>query len=340
MPFQIIRGDITKIECDAIVNSTNEELVGQGLGVDGAIHTAAGPELQKECSTLGGCEPGKAKSTRAYNLPCKYSIHTVAPVWQGGDSGEEITLASCYHESLELALKLNCESVAFPLLASGVYGYPKDRALNTALSEIGKFLMENEMLVYIVVFDQKSFKLSKHLLAGIKEFIDDDYILKRKKAIERKLSNLPPEIRRREEQGYADTYPESEPFPEPDEKEVEKIASESGESFSQMLLRKIDEKGMKDPECYKASNISKQHFSKIASNVNYNPTKATVFAFAIGLKLDLEETSEMLMKAGYAFSPNSKLDRIVRYFISIGYYNIIDINAVLYEYHQTLLGAS
>ncbi|MBE6563297.1 MAG: O-acetyl-ADP-ribose deacetylase [Ruminococcaceae bacterium] len=340
MPLEIVRNDITKMNVDAIVNAANETLLGGG-GVDGCIHRAAGKELLKECRTLGGCTTGDAKVTGAYKLPCKYVIHTVGPVWHGGTHGEKALLESCYKRSLEMAKEKGCESVAFPLISSGVYGYPKDKALKVAVDTIGDFLLENDMTVYIVIFDKASFSIGEKLFSDIKEFIDDKYVSDR---TDERYE------RRRGAALFASRScaPRSEPEECFEEEiccsmappaDLEELIDCIDESFSQMLLRKIDEKGMTDAACYKKANIDRKLFSKIRSDVNYKPSKQTAIAFAIALELPLKEAEEMLKKAGYALSHSNKFDIIIEFFITKGNYNIFEINEALFAFDQNLLGA-
>lgn len=317
MPIQIVRNDITKIKCDAIDNAANNSLLGGG-GVDGAIHRAAGLGLLEECRKLGGCKTGEAKITGVYKLPCKYVIHTVGPVWHGGGFGEEQLLISCYRNSLRIAKEYKCETVAFPLISAGVYGYPKDEALRIAVSEISRFLLENEMTVTIVVYDKQSFQVSKKLIADIREYIDERYIDEH--FIER--SNL-----------YFDVQ-----FPKQKTADLRDVVGSIDESFSEMLLRKIDEKGMTDAQCYKKANIDRKLFSKIRNNPGYKPSKPTAIGFAIALELPLDEATDLLLKAGYALSPSSKFDVIVEYFIRNQRYDIFEINEALFEFDQPLLG--
>lgn len=343
MPLRIIRNDITKVECDAIVNAANSTLLGGG-GVDGAIHKAAGKGLFLECLKLGGCKVGEAKITGAHKLPAKYVIHTVGPKWSDGTKGEQQLLESCYRESLKLALKYKCESIAFPLISSGVYGYPKAEALRVAVDVISEFLIENELLVYVVVFDKSSFKISEKLFDDIATYIDDKYVdthfifnrTCESSVGESTLLGETEIIRDETVELLAPTVVEKKAFHKA--QTLEEVVSQIDESFSQMLLRKIDEKGMTDAQCYKKANVDRKLFSKIRSDVYYRPSKPTAIAFAIALELDLQETKDMLMKAGYALSHSNKFDIIIEYFINNGNYNVFEINEALFAFDQGLLG--
>ena len=415
MPLQIVRNDITKMRVDAIVNAANRSLLGGG-GVDGAIHQAAGPELLAECRTLGGCKTGSAKITGAGRLPCRYVIHAVGPRWKGGFFHERDQLISCYRTALALAKEHHCETVAFPLISSGIYGYPKDQALRVAVDTIGAFLLENDMTVYLVIFDRKSYQLGKKLFRDISSYIDDHYVDahtddRNRRSLEefwesdlileapRELLPEAPEellpgapqspahaakeaqvkcpfcggerpVSARfcphcgqavsPSQGGGSTHfsvsafslpcqdggPESAAAPRPAAKSrppvpasLDDALRQMDESFSEMLLRKIDERGMTDAQCYKKANISRKLFSKIRSDPLYRPSKQTALAFAIALELPLEETRELLGKAGFALSRSSKFDIIVEYFISRGRYDIFEINEALFAFDQNLLGA-
>ena len=339
MPLEIVRNDITKMKVDAIVNAANESLLGGG-GVDGAIHRTAGSELLTECRTLGGCKTGKAKITGGYNLPAKYVIHTVGPIYDDGKHGEKALLESCYRESLALAKEHSCETIAFPLISSGVYGYPKDQALKVAIDVISGFLLENEMTVYIVIFDKAAYKISEKLFSDIAEYIDDNYVDEhtdyRRESIR---MNAPMASYAKRKKADIDFLEICDCKAMVAEDDLDAKLRQIDESFSQMLLRKIDEKGMTDAECYKKANIDRKLFSKIRSDVHYKPSKPTALAFAISLELSLDETEDMLRKAGFALSHSNKFDIIIEYFISKGNYNIFEINEALFAFDQSLLGA-
>ncbi len=164
MKIEVIHGDITKLKVDAIVNAANTSLLGGG-GVDGAIHRAAGPELLEECRTLNGCETGDAKLTKGYNLPASYVIHTVGPVWNGGNRNEEQLLASCYQKSLEIAEAYHLQTVAFPNISTGIYHFPKQLAAKIAISEVSDFITKSLILqkVIFVCFDEENFQLYQQL---------------------------------------------------------------------------------------------------------------------------------------------------------------------------------
>lgn len=340
MPLEIVRNDITKMKVDAIVNAANRSLLGGG-GVDGCIHRAAGLALLEECRGLGGCETGGAKVTGAYNLPCKYVIHAVGPVWSGGAHGEREKLASCYRTSLELAKERGCETVAFPLISSGAYRYPKDQALQVAVETISTFLLENDMTVYIVVFDRESYQIGEKLYDDIAEYIDDRYAGEHADSVEERLRrcNRLETLPRGTKEYFYRTAEELDNTCAAPEKSLDDAVGELGESFSEALLRMIDERGMTDAQCYKRANIDRKHFSKIRSDKDYQPSKRTALAFAVALRLNLRETDELLRKAGFALTHSSKTDIIVEYFITRGNYDIFDINTSLFAFGQNTLGA-
>ena len=329
MPLIIVRNDITKMPVDAIVNAAKESLLGGG-GVDGCIHRAAGPELLAECRRLGGCKTGDAKITKAYRLPCRYVIHTVGPVWRGGGHGEREQLASCYRTSLALAKEHGCETVAFPLISSGVFGYPKDQALRVAVDTISEFLAENDMTVYIVIFDRAAYQIGNKLFADIAAYIDDHYVdahtdfrrerMRRMGLVESRMLTA-----------YEDAPMAA--------SGLDEALAHLDTGFSETLLKLIDRSGKKDAEVYKKANVDRKLFSKIRNNPDYKPSKPTAVAFAIALELSLPETRDLIARAGYALSPSSKFDVIIEYFIMQRDYDIFKINEALFAFDQSLLGA-
>lgn len=338
MPLQIVRNDITKMKVDAIVNAANSSLLGGG-GVDGCIHRAAGPELLQECRTLHGCETGGAKITKGYKLPCRYVIHAVGPIYRDGRHQEQKLLESCYKTSLNLAKEHGCESVAFPLISSGIYGYPKDQALKVAVDTISAFLLENDMMVYIVIFDRKAYQISGKLFADIAAYIDDRYV-------EEHTDSRREQMRRLKTLGESVCLSAASASMPPEtadkcagRKTLEDALNQIDESFSEMLLRKIDESSMTDAQCYKKANIDRKLFSKIRSDKFYKPSKPTVLAFALALELPITEMRDMLSKAGFALSHSSKFDIIVEYFVEQGNYNVHEINEALFAFDQSLIGA-
>lgn len=496
LPFILVRNDITMMRVDAIVNAANSSLRGGG-GVDGAIHRAAGPGLLEKCKALGGCKVGEAKITGGFDLHAKFVIHTVGPKWRGGVFGEKRKLASCYENSLRLALEYGCETVAFPLISSGTYKFPKKDALNIAVDTIRAFLDEHEMTVYLVVFDKESVAFGEEKYPGLRQFIDDRYsessYIDRRRTDDAEESvvicsvpdvmtplssaesdvvydamrlpsapsttaprgiptgasyptdnygkkekkNEPKEKKVKEKRsrsekhgtvvsppgssapfssGYGASFgeqntakpinepivtkslrrssdldatisgssaqstqfdfpapyggeplnaPNSSGYPKtgrPGDGRVASIDDEScktdkgvhysqkptitleeklkmlDESFSQMLLRKIDESGMTDAECYKKANIDRKLFNKIKNDPNYRPSKPTVLAFAVALSMNIYDARDFLARAGFAFSGASKFDIIIEYFITIGVYDIFEINMVLFKHDQCLLG--
>ena len=372
MPFTMIRDDIVTMKVDAIVNSANTSLLGGG-GLDGAIHRAAGPELREACRKLNGCAVGSAKITDGYLLPARYIIHTVGPVWKGGSLGEASLLASCYRSCLELADRYHCTTIAFPLISASTYGFPKDQALDIAEHAILDFLRDHDMMVYLVLFGSSGFLAARARVREIQAYIDDRYVDRHvnhvreyrrgqlwqsdaEKALEEDIQFMEDAW----EDDLMDAAPKAASMPprpvaapkaaEPcsplltgsagAEPDWEKIVAQTDDGFSRTLLRLIDEKGMTDTECYKRANFDRKLFSKIRSNPDYRPTKPTVLAFAIALRLDLDETEDLLETAGFALSHSSRFDIILEYCIHHGIYDIYEINDVLFHFDMPLLGSS
>ena len=337
MPLEIIRHDLTKMKVDAIVNAANTELK-MGGGVCGAIFQAAGvEELKQACDEKGGCPVGQAVITDGFRLPAKYIIHTPGPIWKGGSHQEATLLKNSYQHSLELAIKHQCESVAFPLISTGIYGYPKEEALQIAITTISSFLFNHDMYVYLVVFDKASFGLSQKLYHSINEYIDEQYVDEVETTFSRRQDRFTNEPLL-ESEAIVDDVSEkhSDIFIE---NSLVNLLEDLDESFSERLLRMIDEKGMTDVETYKRANIDRRLFSKIRNETDYSPKKKTVLAFAIALKLDEDQTNNLLSAAGYTLSHSSKFDVIIKFFIQQGKYNIHEINEALFAFDQTLLGA-
>lgn len=329
MPLIIVRNDITKMSVDAIVNAAKESLLGGG-GVDGCIHRAAGPELLAECRTLGGCRTGEAKITGAYRLPCRYIIHTIGPVWNGGKYGEREQLASCYRTSLALAKERGCETVAFPLISSGIFGYPKDQALRVAVDTIGEFLLHNDMTVYIVIFDRAAYQIGNKLFADIAAYIDDHYVDAHTDSRRERMRRMSV-VESRMLTAYEDAPMAA--------SGLDEALAHLDAGFSETLLKIIDRGGKKDAEVYKKANVDRKLFSKIRNNPDYKPSKPTAIAFAIALELNLDETRDLVARAGYALSTSSKFDVIIEYFIRQKKYDIFEINEALFAFDQSLLGA-
>ena len=332
MPFEIVRNDIANMRADAIVNTANPLPI-IGGGTDSAIHAKAGPGLLAARRRIGSIAPGQAAITPGFGLDAAWVIHTVGPVWQGGSHGEEQLLRQCYNASLALALKRGCRSVAFPLISAGTYGFPRDRALQIAIQAFSAFLTKHEMQIYLVVFNREAFRLSEKLLGSIESFIDEHYVDTAERAA-RRLGPMRRNMELRAESVCMEALPMAAPTCS-----LQELLARTDAGFTETLLKLIDRSGRKDSEIYTRANVSRQHFSKIRNNPDYRPTKATAIAFAIALELDLAETRDLIGRAGYALTNSSKFDVIIMYFIREGNYNMFDINAALFEFDQSLLGA-
>ena len=374
MAFRIVRNDITKVKADAIVNTANPEPT-YGDGTDRAIYEAAGTELLlAERQRIGRLNVGQAAPTPAFALPARYIIHTVGPSWEGGDQGEMEALRTCYLNSLEVAEELGCESVAFPLISTGVYGFPKAEALELAVSVFSKYLMDHEMKIILVVFDSESFVLSGKIFSGIDAFIDEKTAEARRKeeygtrpddrlnsamyapqspsfGWGRKSSdkgamhaaagasvNAKQPAEAMEELCDAAAMPMAEEMVATPGDSLEQRMAHLDDTWQEALLWWIDEKGYTDVEVYKRANVDRKLFSKIRNKEEYQPKKMTAVAFALALRLNLDETQDLLKRAGFVLSHSNKFDIIIEYFIQQGVYDTYTINLALFDHKQPLLG--
>ena len=368
MPFQIIRNNIAEVETDAIVNTANPRPM-IGSGTDAAIHEKAGPELLEARKKIGTIPVGQCALTPGFGLSAKWVIHTVGPIWQGGTEGEAGLLRQCYENALTMAADLDCASIAFPMISTGNYGFPKKEALSIVMDTVSRFLMNHEMQIYLVVWDKEAFLLSRNLFFHVQSYIDEHYIdeeITRQKARFSTSSYL----RRQKDRDISyDCLMEAQrcspcreailsntsredSVPIPPSKaamvcskteaapslSLDELLANTDASFSETLLKLIDQTGKKDSYIYKKANVSKQHFSKIRNNPDYKPTKATALAFAIALELDLPQTEDLIGRAGYALTRSSKFDVIIMYFISRKNYDMFEINMTLFEFDQMTLG--
>ena len=375
MPLNIVRNDITKVKADAIVNSANRQPVCGG-GTEYQIYEAAGHEdLLKAREQVGPLSVAEVAVTPAFALDAKYIIHTVGPKWNDGKSGEMLALAGCYRNALEKAKELGCESIAFPLISSGVFRFPKDYAVRIATQAIGEFLQTNEMLVTLVVFDRKAFEVSEDLYSDIQAFIDDNYVQDKYHGVRRYAMrrwqgrNVLDEERYDAFEKWGDEaldeaaeckdqalecenmalqspqIPDGEPLycamklAEKSSASLDDILAKPGETFCDKLFNLIHEKNLDDVEVYKKANLDRKHFSKIRSNVKYKPTKKTALALAIALHLNMDETKDLLARAELALSPSNRGDLVVSYFIERGMYDIWEINNMLFKFGLPTLGA-
>lgn len=329
MPFEIVRNDIVNMKVDAIVNTANPRPI-IGAGTDKAVHDKAGARLLLARKEIGNIAIGEAAITPAFDLDANYVIHAAGPIWRDGKSSEEALLASCFKNSLRLAKEKGCESIAFPLISTGSYGFPKPLALQIAVREISSFLMENEMQVYLVVFEKQSFELSEKLFKSVSSYIDANYV-----SDKMNLEYGTSKVRRFEYEELIlreSSYEITSKMPN-----LDGMLNNLDKGFSETLLDLIDRTGKKDSEIYKKANVDRKLFSKIRNNADYRPSKATAIAFAIALELSMDETDDLLARAGIALSQSNKFDVIVRYFIENKKYDIFELNSVLFEFDQSLI---
>ncbi|MDR2571062.1 MAG: macro domain-containing protein [Oscillospiraceae bacterium] len=337
---------------DIIVNAANETLQ-KGGGVCGAIFEAAGiKELQDACNKIGICKTGSAVATEGFALS-KYIIHTVGPVWQGGNNNERNVLYACYRNSLKLAKKLKCNSISFPLISAGIFGYPNDKALRVAVKAIGDFLTDNDMDVFLVIFGDISLPINNKFHELLQKNLNNSNIDSNYRRIEKSEFESLRSITAADAQSHSyDETQEALNFlmqksaftkgftsrHASQKRNFSELAGELAETFSIMLFRLIDERGLSDPEVYRKANITRSVFSAIRSKPKQLPSKNTATCLAIALELSLDVTLDLLARAGYTLSPSSMLDMIVKTYINEKKFNIFEINETLYQYGQSLLG--
>ncbi len=333
MPLTIVLDDLVNIRADVLVNPTSPEAY-VGKGVDYTLYQSGGIALFEARKQLGFIEPGTVKQTEAFSLQAKYVFHTVGPIWEGGLQNEFAILTSCYQQALELAISLQVQSIAFPLIASGAFGFPKDKALEIARRTIETFLKQSELDVFLVIFDKESYQISQARNQGVQSYLD--------RAMYHLPTRSPYAKREWEEKDDFETsiqYSEERMIlPSYKRNLKEPMFVDQSKPFSLLLYDWIERSGMKPVEVYKRANISRKTFSKIMSNIHYQPSKPTAVAFAIALRLNLKQTQELLDSAGYSLSNAFKFDLIIKYHITQKKYNVFEINEVLFEHDQVLIG--
>lgn len=352
MPFTIVSRDITQLNVDAVVNAANSELR-MGGGVCGAIFAAAGArQLTTACSELGPVPTGKAAITPGFNLPAKYVIHAVGPVYDAGNAQQcAALLYSAYQQSLRLATENGCDSIAFPLISSSIYGYPKRQAFEIAVAAIRDYLSDNELDVYLALLDKSALDpnakqtaaaaryLKKHYTSevqtGYSDAVQETYCLAPSAPSDADYCpDLAPVCQsptlHRLQQAPRACMPSA---------SLDELVGRLDEPFCSTLFRLIDAKGRSEVEVYKRANLSRKLFSKIRSGNGYMPSKRTIIALALALELSLSETEDLLKRAGYALNHSQMFDVIVEHFIVHKAYDVLTINEVLFQYDQPLLGA-
>lgn len=314
MPLEIVRNDITAMKVDAIVNAANAQLA-EGGGVCGAIfHKAGAGRMRQALTSYGTIATGQAVITPGFALQAKYVIHAVGPIYHDGKQHEEELLTQAYENSLQLAIRHDLRSIAFPLLSAGIYGYPKEEALQVAVRTIKRFLDMHELMVYLVVFDKKSYQLSPALCQEVKSYLDKHSVGTR---LEEAYDGDP----------HLTKISSQQSSPSQEEKD-----------FRESLFEWLDKKKLTELEFCKAANLESEYFSKLHTLKHLQPSRSTAFASCIALKLTCDQTEDLLAKAGYAFSNARKFDLIIRYALEHRMYDIHAVNQLLFEFDQPLLG--